>query len=502
MGVVSIKSLCLSLLLIFVLVQVATCISRNHPIWRQSLSRYNYMQKRAAVTASTYNGTIPTQWFNQTLDHFNDVNVTTWQQRYWINDEYWNPNLPGPIYIQLGEEAAAGSYYVTDFAMTEYGMTRGALLVGIEHRFYGDSQPTGDLSTKSLQYLSVDQALEDFGTIALAIREQYGPTSEIVVFGCSYIGAGAAWFRQRLPGVAVGAIASSAPVQATLDFFKYLDQVDLSISEQFGQNCDAMLKNATSDVVAGLQSASGTAKLMTLFNSCNGTQPASANDVATFFTNVIGAAMTTVQYDFEQPDNNVPFMCGTIANASSPLQGLANFVNISSFGQCMDISYDDTVEVLLNVSAIGGGIGYRQWIWQTCTEFGYFQTTDSNSQPFYEGNLVPLQYYVDLCQDSFPEVTMTNQTIQAQINKTNRRFMGNQIPSYGIQNTVFDDSIVDPWHTLSIQSSVNPSTPLLLYKERGHCAAALPSTPGDPVSVLEVRAKIEVILDSWMEVKP
>lgn len=31
----------------------------------------------------------------------------------------------------------------------------------------------------------------------------------------------------------------------------------------------------------------------------------------------------------------------------------------------------------------------RQWLYQTCTEFGFYQTSDSNKQPF--GSLFPLR---------------------------------------------------------------------------------------------------------------
>ena len=32
------------------------------------------------------------------LDHFNAQDDRTWQQRYWVNDTFWNPSLGGPIF--------------------------------------------------------------------------------------------------------------------------------------------------------------------------------------------------------------------------------------------------------------------------------------------------------------------------------------------------------------------------------------------------------------------
>lgn len=85
--------------------------------------------------------------------------------------------------------------------------------MAIEHRFYGASQPTGDYSDLTL--LSVDQGLADFVVLYSfllsdlhslqkvidALKTQYN-TTNTVVFGCSYIGSGAAWFRAKYPHVA------------------------------------------------------------------------------------------------------------------------------------------------------------------------------------------------------------------------------------------------------------------------------------------------------------
>lgn len=41
----------------------------------------------------------------------------------------------------------------------------------------------------------------------------------------------------------------------------------------------------------------------------------------------------------------------------------------------------------------------RQWYHQTCTEYGYYQTTSSNKSIF--GTLFPLNYYINLCTDLY-----------------------------------------------------------------------------------------------------
>ena len=58
--------------------------------------------------------------------------------------------------------------------------------------------------------------------------------------------------------------------------------------------------------------------------------------------------------------------------------------------------------------------------------------------------------------------------------------------------------VVDPWHTLSVQRDVNPSSRLFLYNVRGHCAAVSPPQPSDPQSIKNVRTNIAREIDKWV----
>lgn len=37
-------------------------------------------------------------WFKQVVDHFNYQSVSTWNQRYWVYNNFFNPNV-GPVFV-------------------------------------------------------------------------------------------------------------------------------------------------------------------------------------------------------------------------------------------------------------------------------------------------------------------------------------------------------------------------------------------------------------------
>ncbi|CAN1252765.1 Lysosomal Pro-X carboxypeptidase [Linum perenne] len=156
---------------------------------------------------------LETYFYNQTLDHFNyrPESYVTFRQRYVINSKHWGG--PGaPIFVLLGAEAplrfnsTAPNGFVVDFSSRF-----NSLLVYIEHRYYGESIPFNSRST--LGYFNSQQAIADYAEIILHVKEQFNAgDSPVIVFGGSYGGMLATWFRLKYPHIAIGALASSAPI--------------------------------------------------------------------------------------------------------------------------------------------------------------------------------------------------------------------------------------------------------------------------------------------------
>jgi len=379
---------------------------------------------------------------------------------------------------------------VTVFEYVKYAQTYGALLVALEHRFYGESIPLEDLSTKNLAYLSSEQALADAANFITQFRDANAPNSPIVTFGGSYPGNLAAWFREKYPHITIGSIASSAPVQATLDFFLYLDVVDASLTSITGKRCDAQIYQATQQLQSMLNSSQND-QVQSMFNTC--TVPESDLDIANFISSLMGNFMEIVQYDDEGGNPiTIQTLCNIMDNGSNVLANYAqvNQLFLSATGQkCLDISYSDMIEQLSNVSsaAYSNGVGARTWTYQTCSEFGYFQTTDSDNQPF--GNLVPLSFYLQMCNDLgwnwIPRVA-----------ETNINYGGNN-PT-GTTAIVFVNGSLDPWHSLSVTQNIGKDIQAILIEGTAHCADMFPARQQDPPGLAQAQEQISEMIGKFL----
>jgi pimeloyl-ACP methyl ester carboxylesterase len=151
-------------------------------------------------------------------------------QRYWINKQFWKGD-GYPIFVFLGGVQTLIRYDCSEVLSGEgaescsrlgsrmylYSMAEeySALLVDIEHRFYGESWPTVDMDNEHLRYLSSEQALADAARLISYLKDTLpARSSKVVTVGGSYPGNLAAWFRLKYPHITVGSIASSAPVLA------------------------------------------------------------------------------------------------------------------------------------------------------------------------------------------------------------------------------------------------------------------------------------------------
>lgn len=76
----------------------------------------------------------------QYVDNFNPQNLATWNQRYYVNTEFYRPG--GPLYIFLSGEWRISTGRVTNSLFVEMAQEMYGHVSYLEHRFYGESFPT------------------------------------------------------------------------------------------------------------------------------------------------------------------------------------------------------------------------------------------------------------------------------------------------------------------------------------------------------------------------
>lgn len=104
--------------------------------------------------------------------------------------------------------------------------------VVLEHRYYGTSLPTSNLSTENFRFLTTDQAVADqayfSSNIVFPGLEHLNLTASAtahIAYGGSYAGAIVAFLRKLYPEATWGAISSSGVTEAIYDYWQYYEPV-------------------------------------------------------------------------------------------------------------------------------------------------------------------------------------------------------------------------------------------------------------------------------------
>ena len=135
----------------------------------------------------------------------------------------------------------------------------------------------------------------------------------------------------------------------------------------------------------------------------------------------------------------------------------------------------------------------RQWYYQTCTEFGYYQTTDSPSQPF--GSLMTLPSFTSLCSLAF---SLPSTAIADAVAATNAYYGGRKLLP-NASNIVFPNGSIDPWHALGVTANLSSSLTAIFIEGTAHCANMYPPSAHDPPGLALARQEISTILGQWLK---
>ncbi|OQR76365.1 putative serine protease K12H4.7-like [Tropilaelaps mercedesae] len=474
-----------------------SAVASGHRIHRGRPHHKHGMLGEPVLNAFVDMGEPEILWINQRLDHFNPADQRMWRQRYMVNEKFYKKG--GPVFLLLGGEGEASPKWLSAPVHIMLMAKRfGALVFHLEHRFYGKSHPTPDLSTKNLAYLSSQQALADAAAFRNSISGQrrLDHQAKWVVFGGSYSGSLAAWFKLKYPHLAIGAVASSAPMVALIDFSDYVRVV----SDSLGRQCSDKVKAGFEQLKRLVTIRSQWAVIDEKFKTCVPFVSSNKLNMQSFFESVAGHFEGVVQYNKDQRISGaskitIDKLCNLMQN-SDPLEGLAavnNLMLADGNQSCLDYDYDKFVRNMRNVSfdstAAEGG---RQWIYQTCVEFGFFQSSSSKDQPF--GNQFPVELFVQQCRDIFEDFFDETMLSMGTFH-TNTEY-GGTWPQ--LRNVTFPNGSIDPWHAIGILHNLSDDVTANYIIGTAHCADMYPPADTDDYTLKEGRAKIEAQVTKWL----
>lgn len=133
-------------------------------------------------------------------------------------------------------------------------------------------------------------------------------------------------------------------------------------------------------------------------------------DIANLYENLASNFAGVVQYNKDNRPNvslSIDDVCQVMVNESigpqfTRLAMVNSMLLDQSTEKCLNYRYKDLIDGMTNSSWQSEmATGMRQWIWQTCNEFGYYQTSESNNSMF--GDRFAINFFTQQCADIYGE---------------------------------------------------------------------------------------------------
>ncbi|WVW79480.1 hypothetical protein I302_101449 [Kwoniella bestiolae CBS 10118] len=463
--------------------------------------------------------------FPQRISHFDDTVNGTFCQRYWINTSFYREG--GPVFLLDGGETSGKDrvpFLEKGILQILSNATNGIGIV-LEHRYYGESVPVKSFSTDDLRFLNNKEALED----SAYFIENFKPPPSIlsssssdalhpnntawVYYGGSYAGARAAHMRKEYPHLVWGAIASSAVTHAQINFPQYYGP----IQQYAPEGCIDTLQTAIELIDHLLDQPEPIPRyLKGLF----GLEELVGNED---FADVISGPLGYWQaknWDPKVGSNEFYNFCNTLtAGGAGSKVGLiripASIINYgkyikenvvarcprsegkpaSDIEDCFGTSVDSKfVETDLEQT-------WRLWIFQVCTQWGYFMPAPLEG-PRIISNKLTLEYTSKICRQAFPPGKHFSVPEWPDVEEVNRR--GDYEIEY--DRLAFIDGDRDPWRPMTPQSdwaprrksSVNRPVHLIFDGVHHYDENGLEDHTEEPPRIKDVHALEVSFIQEWI----
>lgn len=415
------------------------------------------------------------------LDHFSEHDTRTFLNRYWINDTYYKPG--GPIFIfDSGEQNAEPllPYYLQEYhgfsTVMRLAKRYNGLAILWEHRFYGESLPfpvNNETTGDQWQYLTTDQALEDVVYLANNLEVQGLSSDKLkpnvtpwIWVGGSYPGIRGALLRQRNPETIYAAWVSSAPVHAQIDMASYYEAAARSIAQNCSNDWSAVthyvdnvfMNSQNKTEIDELKFALLKARLSGPGDNTTGADGLTLEQAAQI-SDLNAASILMDPLDFYQyygPISLPPF-CENLETRNFTNEafeeGLASASGIQTALEAflVAISELDYDAIEAADSAQDDPATDLSWMWQYCSEYGFYQRGDPTNPLSIETAFLSLSYFQSQCNNTFPfpDILPASPAVQ----KVNKYGGWNMNPP----NVFWTNGEYDPWRTMGLASTESNS---------------------------------------------
>ncbi|CAA7015196.1 unnamed protein product [Microthlaspi erraticum] len=398
----------------------------------------------------------------------------------------------GPIFVYTGNEADIEWFASNTGFMLDISPKFQALLVFIEHRFYGDSKPHR-LANK-WGYLNSQQALADYAILIRSLKQNLSSeASPVVVFGGSYGGMLAAWFRLKYPHIAIGALASSAPI---LNFDNIVPSTSFydTVSQDFKDvsvNCFEVIKRTWGEVLAFSTMKDGLQELSKKFRTCKDLQSVvSASgwlENAFVYTAMVNYP-TEANFMAPLPAYPVEKMCKIIdelplgaSNLERSFAAASLYYNYTGSEKCFDLeSYTDPHDT------------DNGWGWQACTEM---------VMPMSCSNQTMFPPFGNDGDKADQESCLEGYDVKPRPHWITTEFGGQRIElvlkRFG-SNIIFSNGMQDPWSGGGVLKNISISIVALVTKKGAHHTDLRAATKDDPEWLKEQRRQEVAIIEKWI----
>jgi len=454
---------------------------------KKLLNRRDPFPEPAVPPPST--GTVVEEWITQRLDNFDPTNEITWQQRYMMNGEHFQPD--GCIFLFLSGEWAISEYRLENSLMEEMSQEFSCYMFYLEHRYYGESRPTANITDESLRFLTVEQALADAAHFIEYVKSSAvtpgAQNSPVIVIGGQYSGSLAAWMRQSYPHLVDGAWASSAPVLAVYNHLQYKELSGAVYRFVGGNDCYQNIERGFAQmeqmVADGLNQ-----EITDMFHLCNVFDD--QLDIQLFFSLMSEVFSLLAQFD---QITNVAGVCTLLANETHPSDAAAIAAvivylidELGDGAECIDIDYQVVVaaERETNWEDSAGNYGFRQYTYQLCTQFGWYHSSDSRFQPY--GSSFPADFRHQACGDIFDFYSRDQLVNNVARFNTVR---GGLNP--GASNVLYVHGQLDPTRSVGVQVTHFESSPAMIIPGASQGNDLGPSTEEDSEALQAAKEEVK-----------